>query len=242
MAVAVTIVALLSAACASSSSGASVASVSTAHTFEIDTTWTGGGPKVTERRIVDNDRHLREIFPSSDEGGGSTPDEIDDGDTAYVTLAEANCSGPSVSGKMWQRQTLPRASAAEARMTDPFDYPLTTASPAQALAELSPIVTAIRPAGRATIDGVSTSKFLLTVSSAQMQLLMAGGQTIGPVDPAVHFAVAMWVDTSNRLRQSWTTVTAPGQATEIVTNRYSHFGAPVNITIPPASEVVQKCD
>ena len=64
---------------------------------------------------------------------------------------------------------------AGSRLTDPFDFPLTTASPAAALAELAPIVTAIRPAGRSAIDGVSTTKFILTVSSGPMETLMAGG-------------------------------------------------------------------
>jgi hypothetical protein len=210
------------------------------HTFEIDTTWTGQGqPVVTQRRLADNDRHRREIFPSSQDGG-STPD-ITDGNTSYVSLTGSDCNGVPVSGVKWLRVTNPPLSAAGARLTDPFNYPLTAVTPAEALTELGPIVTAILPVGRATIDTVSTTKFLLTVSNGPMESFMAGGQMAAPTDPSVRFAVAMWVDASNRLRQSQITVIVPGQSNEIITNRYSNFGTPVNITIPPASQVIQKC-
>ena len=59
-----------------------------------------------------------------------------------------------------------------------------------------------------------------------MESFMAGGQTAAPTDPTVRFAVAMWVDATNRLRQTQITVIAPGQSNETVTNRYSHFGHP----------------
>jgi len=241
--------AILAAGCASTSgrtgspspAGPTTRSDAALHTFEIDTTWTGEGqPTVTQRRLVDNDSQQREVLPSSQEGG-SIPDIIDDGNTSYVNLTGSTCKGVDVTGVTWERVAKPPLSAAGARMTDPFDYPLTMVSPAEALAELSPIVTAIRPDGKMAIDGVSTSKFLLTVSSGAMEILMDGGQMAGPTDPAVHFAVAMWVDADNRLRQSQVTVMAPGQSNGTVTNRYNHFGMPVNITIPPASEVVQNC-
>jgi hypothetical protein len=60
---------VLVAACGRSTAGASRGGVaSTAHTFEIDSIWTGQGqPTVTQRRVIDDDRHLGEIFPSSHE-------------------------------------------------------------------------------------------------------------------------------------------------------------------------------
>jgi hypothetical protein len=240
--------AVLVAGCASASSraGSSIRagatrSEATLHTFQIDSTFTGQGePTVTQRRLVDDDRSQREIFPSS-EDGGSTPNEIDVGTTSYVIQTGLTCNGVQVSGVKWERVPNPPLTYAEARFTDPFDYPLTAVSPAEALTELSPLVTAIRMAGGATIDGVSTTEFVLSVSNAQMQSFMEGGQLGVPTDPTVRFAVAMWVDASNRLRQSQITVTAPDQSIETITNRYSSFGTPLNITIPPASEIVQNC-
>jgi hypothetical protein len=219
--------------------GAATRSDAALQTFEIVSTWTEQRqPTFTQRRVVDSGRHLSEIFPSSRDGG-STPD-ITDGNTSYVSLTESDCNGVYGSGVKWARVANPPLSAAGTRWTDPFDYPLTAVSPAEALAALGPIVTAIRSVGRATIDGVSATKFVLTVSSAQMESFMARGQ-MGAPDPLVRFAVAMWVDASNHLRRAQITVMVPGQSNETVTNRYSHFGMPVNISVPPASEVVQKC-
>jgi hypothetical protein len=159
--------------------------------------------------------------------------EVDVGNTQYIPVSASDYPHVDLRGKKWVAVPLTPRSAAGQLLVDPFNSPLTLDSPTEALATLSPIVTAIHPAGTTTVGGVSTQQFLLTVSSVEMQRFMQRG---GPTDPTVRFyPIEVWIDGQNRVRQTRIRVYNDGFN---VTNDYSHFGVAVDLGPPPASEAI----
>lgn len=215
----------------------STQSTAGAHTAEISTTFAQTGqPSGTEIRVYDYDRHLGEILPGKDPAGDTQSAVILDGTTDYESLDDGSYAGIDLHGKEWIAEPENPDTRAEANFADPFDSPLPAGS-AAALAKLAPLVTAISRVGATTIGGESVTEYRLTVSSAQMQVFMQDG--VDFTDPNLHFnPVEMWIDSSDRIRRTHISFSEAGQGRGTITNDYSHYGDPVNVTIPPANKVI----
>jgi hypothetical protein len=110
-------------------------------------------------------------------------------------------------------------------------------------------VISARDAGHATIDGVDTTHYVVSLDPAKISQATNGvfGQVLPGFSPQVTVSTLtfdVWTDAQRRVRryQSGETLTVSiaghtVSAQVAATGDYTDFGVPVNVVAPPASQV-----
>ncbi|HQU26957.1 MAG TPA: hypothetical protein PLS29_08010 [Acidimicrobiales bacterium] len=175
----------------------------------------------------------------------TTDDEVISGDQAYVSFTAGTTSVSTlVPGKSWLALPLPAA-----------------ASPSSGAGGLVNVLAALKllqsqgatvtSLGASTIDGVNVNGYGVTLPTSTL-LAAARRATAAEHLPAAEARVALqavrtmtmglsvWVDDANLLRRLDLSVTATTNGTaldETMRIDLSNYGAPVSVSVPPASEV-----
>jgi hypothetical protein len=204
---------------------AAAATTQAAGTAEIDTTYTtSGSSSITDRTLYDFQRQIGEVIPSSDPGGGNQPEEILDGATSYKYFSSNPTAAIDLRGKSWLADQL-------RHLAGPGIQAL---NPATIFGRIAPIVQTARKVGNQFIDGVETTRYDLTVSAKAMKEILG-------YDPALEVSfepASIYIDAQHRLRRIRISYTLPDGVPTTATSDYVRFGIPVNVTIPPANQVV----
>ena len=215
---------------------ASAAATTDAQTVEIDTTFTQTGQTATTQRMLYDFQHqIGEVLPDHNLDGTGTGEVIIDGTTIFMELTDLPLMGLNLHGETWLEQQMPPLGGSLKELANLFDPMGPGGDMASVLTKLAPLVTATHKVGAAKVGGVPTIEYEITLSASAMSAVVgaSAGTSVGPFDP-----VMMWVDDQQRVRQLRISLSVPqlGKVTE--TSDYSHFGLPVHVTIPPASQVL----
>jgi hypothetical protein len=157
--------------------------------------------------------------------------EILAGNELYLKLP-TNLGGSAA--KPWTKTSLSSfgASSAEAKDEDPAAF----------LPLLAKYATNVTKIGPATVGGQATTEYSATIDPGAFPGAPAAAKTLGSLP------IKVWLDSKHRLAQLSETISTPsttpaavpttaGPTTSTVTLGFSHYGEPVHVTVPPASEV-----
>jgi hypothetical protein len=169
--------------------------------------------------------------------------EVVAGSNEYVEFPPAIRS--VLSGKAWVE--VPIGSAGSNAETE---------NPTTLLAILEAGSSAVRRVGTARLDGVQTTIYTATIDPSQdlqhlsPQLRKLEQQSLSQFAGTTSVPVELWVDGQGRVRQlvehatltpkAESAAAAAGTIRMVVTVGLSHYGLPVSVTIPPASQVSHK--
>jgi hypothetical protein len=206
-----------------------------AQTVEIvSTTTDAGAPPATQRMVYDFRHRVGEIFSTAGPAGQADSEVIVDQSNVYTSLSDitTGLSGPVPlpAGKEWLVQSVRHGAAAQG-LVNLLDPTSPAANVAMLVRQLAPLVASVRQAGRALIAGVHTTRYDLTINAQRVKPVL-GVAPLAPSGP-----VRVWADSEGRVRRIEFAYLVPhiGEITEM--SDYTHFGLPVHVTIPPASEV-----
>lgn len=164
---------------------------------------------------------------------------ITSGGTVYVSLPTVASLLP---GKSWVSTPIGDAGSAASGA-------LSGGDPAQMLQFLATEGNDVQPIGSSVVDGVAVNGYSVRINKSAVASRLA---TLGIPAPVVQaeerFLVAVgsirytvYVDTANRMRAmdfSMSVPVASQSATVAVSVKFSNFGAPVTVSVPPPSQVV----
>lgn len=211
----------------------SAAATANSQTAKITTTLTGaGGPPTSEQMVYDFIHRRGEVMPWSDPDGSSGSEVIIDGSTFFEDVATV-ASGAQVDlhGKKWLKIAAPNN--AQNPLANAFSVS-PSAGMATLITKLAPLVSAIHQDGTASIGGVTTTKYILTVSMGKWRSLV--GATAA--DPRPSGPLMLWTDAQDRVRQVQLSYSIPHFGKMTMKTDYTNFGIPVHVSVPPASEVM----
>jgi hypothetical protein len=218
---------------------ASAAAMDNSQTVEIESTVTQpGSTPTTTRTVYDLQHHVGEVLPTPGiDGLNGEPEVILDQSNVYLSLSGFFGGLPDVTvpvGKKWLKYTSPPNSVQANALENLFNPISPTVDMATLLNRLAPLVQSVYQQGIAMVGGVRTTRCDLTVNAKHFKSML-GADSAAPLQPSG--PIQLWVDSKSRVRrlQFVFTVAHVGQMTE--TSDYSHFGLPVRVAIPPASEV-----
>jgi hypothetical protein len=246
--------ALLVAACASPNHTqtvnvvqASATATAQSQTAEITSTLSGpGSSPVTERMVYDFQHHLGEVFPSTGPDGQSQSEVILDGSSIYMSLSGfgngllAPVPPDLRPKKPWLVQTVPANQTNPTPLAGLFDPTSPSgADMATLLDRLAPVVQSVHQVGTASIGGVETTLYDITLDPQGIREVFGdGAQGAGPSPSG---PLALWTDSQGRVRQLQFSLgfSLTGSQMQKITYTidYSNYGIPVHVTIPPASQV-----
>jgi hypothetical protein len=175
---------------------------------------------------------------------------LESGGIAYVQPPSAQRSQVP-GGKPWESVNLNKVT--QARLGASFSQLASAGSdPAQALQQLAAVSSGVTRAGTATVAGVPAAEYRAQVSLdklASQAQARAGAQAAEAVRQEeqtlgrTSLPVQVWIDAKHLVRQIRYQIPFPaassgaGGRTVSATMTFTSFGAPVNVTPPPASQV-----
>jgi hypothetical protein len=164
--------------------------------------------------------------------------------TTYIKDPGATSDGGALpDGKTWMAMPDSATSASALLGTGAGD-----GDPADLLASLTAMSSAVTSLGPASIRGVPVTGFAFKVDPAKAAGTVPGDdrasvEALGKLFGAAQIPVDVWVDGHNLVRQEKMTLAvpagtgAPGGTHLVITTDFYDFGVPVRVSAPPASQV-----